>query len=150
MYKDVTIKLLLSVSIIIWAAVTSSSIYGVELVTHPSVKLDHMTTQQLRRVYAKRQLQWESGQIIVVYVLPAKSPTHQQFTLDYLHLFPYQLNRIWHRLSFSGVGTAPIVVYSQAEMLAAVKNTPGAIGYVENVPKDYAVNIVQMEKDDEL
>ena len=150
MYKDVAIKFFLSVSFVISASVFSATTSAVELVTHMSVEIEKMSTQQLRRIYAKRQLQWGSGEMIVVFVLPTKNQVHHQFAINYLHLFPYQLNRIWHRLAFSGVGTAPVVVNSLPEMLEAVQNTPGAIGYVDSVPEEYRVNVVQVENANEI
>jgi ABC-type phosphate transport system substrate-binding protein len=44
---------------------------------------------------------------------------------------PFQLNRLWNRLVFSGVGVAPTELVSQHEMVAKVRNTVGAIGYVD-------------------
>ncbi len=45
-------------------------------------------------------------------------------------MFPYQLDRAWQKLTFSGIGTPPAEVSSAAEMLKLLQSTPGAIGYL--------------------
>lgn len=47
-------------------------------------------------------------------------------------MFPYQLNRIWHKLTYSGLGIAPTVVQSEQELVNAIINTPGSIGYIDD------------------
>jgi len=59
-------------------------------------------------------------------------------------MFPYQLDRIWNKLTYSGLGVAPIMVNTANELIAAVKNTPGAIGYSENVMGDEGMHFVKI------
>jgi len=65
-----------------------------------------------------------------VYVLKEGDALHQQFCKDILRIFPHQLQAGWDRLVFSGTGEAPRVVNSKEEMIRAVSNYPGAIGYL--------------------
>ena len=92
-----------------------------------------------------RQVNWHNGTPIVVYVLASKNPLHQKFCKEQLHLFPYQLDRIWNKLTFSGYGVAPIEVTSESELIQAVKSTKGAIGYVENLSEVKDVNIIKID-----
>jgi ABC-type phosphate transport system substrate-binding protein len=123
MYK----QLLLIVALII-----SFSTHSISIITNPSVNLPSLTTAQLRRIYSMRQTKWPDQQAIVVYVLPSKHKFHRMFSKKVLQMFPYQLDRIWNKLTYSGVGNGPIVVNSPAELIKAVGNTAGAIGYAED------------------
>lgn len=79
-----------------------------------------------------RQLYWSDNSAIIVFVLPSQHDLHQRFAKEILQIFPYQLNRIWHKLTYSGLGVPPTVVASQQELIQAVINTPGSIGYIDN------------------
>ncbi len=106
---------------------------AIEVVTHHQV-IDHsLTKSQLRRIYTMRQLYWSDNSAISVFVLPSQHDIHQRFAKERLQIFPYQLNRIWHKLTYSGLGVAPTIVDSEQELIQAVINTPGAIGYIGDV-----------------
>jgi ABC-type phosphate transport system substrate-binding protein len=106
---------------------------AIEVVTHPKVTDNSLTKSQLRRIYTMRQLRWSDNSVISVFVLPSQHDLHQRFAKERLQIFPYQLNRIWHKLTYSGLGVAPTVVKSEQELIQAVTETPGAIGYIDGV-----------------
>ncbi len=111
----------------------ASQAIAIEVITHPHVIDNNLTKSQLRRIYTMRQLRWSDNSAIRVFVLPSQHPLHQRFAKEKLQIFPYQLNRIWHKLTYSGLGVAPTVVESEKELIQAVINTPGAIGYIEDI-----------------
>lgn len=108
----------------------SSRAVAIEIVTHPQVTEISLTKSQLRRIYTMRQLRWSDNSAINVFVLPSQHDLHQRFAKERLQIFPYQLNRIWHKLTYSGLGVAPTIVASEKELIRAVTKTPGAIGYI--------------------
>jgi ABC-type phosphate transport system substrate-binding protein len=112
---------------------STSQAMAIEVVTHPNVTDNNLTKSQLRRIYTMRQLRWSDDSAISVFVLPNHHPIHERFAKEQLQIFPYQLNRIWHKLTYSGLGVAPIVVDSEQALIQAVLNTPGAIGYIEDM-----------------
>jgi ABC-type phosphate transport system substrate-binding protein len=91
-----------------------------------------------------RQVRWANDETIIVYVLPSQHTVHKVFSKDMLHIFPYQLDRIWKKLTFSGLGVSPRIVQSQSELIRAVSSTPGAIGYVEALDKGVHVNVIKV------
>jgi ABC-type phosphate transport system substrate-binding protein len=113
---------------LLWAC----SAFATEVVTHPAVPLDQLTVTQLRGIYSMRQQNWPNGTAVRVFVLPAKSALHQSFAKEKLQMFPYQLDRIWQKITYSGLGTAPVVLTSEQQMREMVATTEGAIGYIEN------------------
>jgi ABC-type phosphate transport system substrate-binding protein len=108
----------------------TSQVSAIEIVTHYQVSDRNLTKSQLRRIYTMRQLRWSDNVAITVFVLPTQHDLHQRFAKEHLQIFPYQLNRIWHKLTYSGLGVAPTIVKTEQELFQAVINTPGAIGYI--------------------
>jgi len=116
------------------------------VIVHSTVSEQRLSVSQLRRIYSMRQVKWSNNQPIVVFVLPSQSALHQSFCKDTLKLFPYQLDRVWDKLTFSGLGVAPTEVSNVEALVRAVKNTPGSIGYVGRLLKDEEVNIINVYK----
>ncbi|MCV2886166.1 hypothetical protein OE749_15845 [Aestuariibacter sp. AA17] len=98
--------------------------------THPKVDGSKLTKGQLRNIFTMRQSVWPNGEQIRVFVLKSDNTLHQQFCKEILGMFPYQLERIWNRLTYSGVGELPNIVETEEEMLIKVTTSPGAIGYI--------------------
>jgi len=124
----------------------SSTVYAIEVITHLSVNKPMLTTAQLRRIYTMRQIQWSDGIRITVFVLPRQHALHLRFSKEQLQMFPYQLDRIWNKLTYSGLGVAPIMLNTPEELIKAVQNTPGAIGYVDYVEPVKDEEIVHVVK----
>ena len=88
-----------------------------------------------------RQITWPNEQAITVYVLSNQHQTHQIFSTKVLRMFAYQLDRIWNKLVYSGLGEGPIKVQSEMEMLERVRQKPGAVGYVLQQSNDVNINV---------
>jgi ABC-type phosphate transport system substrate-binding protein len=100
---------------------------------------------QLRRIYTMRQTQWSDAQRITVFVLPRQHLLHIQFSKAYLEMYPYQLDRIWNKLTYSGLGVAPIIVTSPEALIDAVKSTPGAIGYIGKLKDEKGFYVIDVK-----
>ncbi len=124
----------------------SPTVIAVDVIVHPSVSESNVTTSQLRRIYTMRQTQWSDGHPIVVFVLPKQHSLHQRFSKERLQIFPYQLELIWNKLTYSGLGVAPIIVSTPEALIDVVVKTPGAIGYTEKIVDKGVVNVINIEK----
>lgn len=105
-----------------------------ELIAHPGLGVDSITTNEARLFMTMRLKTWPSGAPVRVFVLPDDDPLHRRFVTEVLGLFPYQLRAVWDRQVFSGTGQAPTTVASEGEMIRRVAATPGSIGYAKSVP----------------
>lgn len=105
-------------------------LYAVDVVVHPTVAADQLSPVQLRAIFSMRQSRWPDGSAIRVFVLASDDTTHLNFSRQRLQMFPYQLDAIWNRQRFSGIGSFPTQVTSENEMQQALKVTEGAIGYL--------------------
>jgi len=145
--KGAVKKLVMLVFMMLWShdvfAVGSAATPLVAV--HPAVPVDHLSQAQLRSIFLKRQVIWPDGVAIKVFILPVKSATHRQFSQSHLQMFPYQLDRAWQKLTFSGIGTPPAEVSSAAEMLKLLQSTPGAIGYLPADNETTDAKIIQIK-----
>jgi ABC-type phosphate transport system substrate-binding protein len=102
----------------------------VTVVANSSVANSQISAKQLRRIFSMRQSNWANGKPIQVFVLPSDSEVHLAFCKQALSMFPYQIERMWNKFAYSGLGVKPIVVKNENEMLKMVAQTEGSIGYV--------------------
>jgi ABC-type phosphate transport system substrate-binding protein len=110
-----------------------------------SVGESTLTTSQLRRIYTMRQTQWPDGQRITVFVLHRDQVLHLKFSKERLEMYPYQLDRIWNKLTYSGLGVAPITVISPAALINAVRETPGSIGYIGKLKDEKGFYVIEVK-----
>ncbi|MBA6415695.1 hypothetical protein H4J50_06670 [Colwellia sp. 6M3] len=143
-HKEENIKTVF-IHIVVVILLFSPRVVAINIISNITADTTSLSIAQLRRIYSMRQVHWQNGLPIVVYVLASKHPLHQQFCREQLRLFPYQLDRIWHKLSFSGFGVAPIEVENQQALIEAIRTTKGAIGYVENLSEVKDVNIIKLD-----
>jgi len=108
------------------------SSYAVEIIVNDSVDLSEVSHQQIKSIYLGQQTHWPSGNLIKLFKLPATHKTHNLFVKNTLGLYPYQFNRRWQKLVFSGFALKPSEVSNEQELLDVIAKTPGAIGYIEN------------------
>lgn len=130
--KGFIIKLYSLAILLISVWLMPAQVSAIEVVTNLQVPEVSLTQAQLRRIYTMRQLRWSDDSVITVFVLPNQHSLHHRFAKERLQIFPYQLNRIWHKLTYSGLGVAPTIVESEQELIQAVMNTPGSIGYIHD------------------
>ena len=116
--------------LLLFTAKVNSQPVDVAIIANPSVVSAELNASQLRSIFSMKQNTWPDGQPIKVYVLSSEHLTHQQFCKQVLRMFPYQVERIWNKLTYSGLGDLPIQVVNEQDMLAKVSQQPGAIGYV--------------------
>lgn len=74
---------------------------------------------------------WRDGVPIRLVVLTENHKLHVGFVSQNVGIQPYQLDRAWQRRIYAGLAEPPIRVDSVEKMLAVVRQTRGAIGYVD-------------------
>lgn len=124
-----------------------SQVPVVQVIVNSSVEPQKMSVTQIRRIFSMRQTTWSNDQPIIVYVLINQHDTHQAFSTNVLGMFPYQLERIWNKLIYSGLGEEPIKVQSEQEMLERISQEPGSIGYVMQAVRLEKVKRIEVFKE---
>lgn len=117
----------------------------IQIIAHPSVQVETLSQAQLRSIYLMRQVVWPDGVAIRVFTLPARSAANLQFCREQLQMFPYQLERVWQKLTYSGTGTPPTELQDLQVMLQTIAATPGAIGYIEKQDETQVVKVIPIK-----
>lgn len=139
--RNIGITLLLGLSLTFFSVPSKA----VTIIANTSIADSVLNKKSLRRIFIMRQTKWSSGEPIKVFVMKQNSDSHQAFCKSTLGLFPYQLERQWNKLVYSGLGEAPFVVDDDEHMLEQIASTPGAIGYVEEYQPRDGVKVVALE-----
>jgi hypothetical protein len=70
------------------------------------------------------------GEIVMPVEPSAKTPMRQRFTLEIYGKQVIAISAYWQQMIFSGKGIPPPEKSTDADVVAYVRDTPGAIGYV--------------------
>jgi len=106
--------------------------FGQNIIVNSKNPHTEISKNMLRAIYSMKLRTWQNGLPITVFILSPDSEAHQKFCLKNLGVFPYQMQRKWDVMVFSGTGQAPIVLADESEMRKKISEIPGAIGYVLN------------------
>lgn len=136
----------LIISIFLFFSLLGSPCHSVSVVTNPSVHQQDISLQQLRAIYTLQQRHWPDGTPITVFRLSnSQQSLHPQFCQELLRVYPSQLEQLWDRLVFSGQAERPHSFNTPQEMLRAVAQTPGAIGYSDKKVSDDQVKFLPVK-----
>jgi len=102
----------------------------VKVIANGSIKADMISTNEVKSVFLE-----EYGSLNGIHVEPVlekDGPVHEAFLHEYLGGTDDDLQSYYRALVFSGRGSMPKQLDSDAEVLAYVARTRGAIGYVSS------------------
>lgn len=131
--------------LVLFLLLPMASAGAVEIIANKDVAVDRLSVANARAIFGMRQVKWPDGSLIRVFVLPDAHPAHGALCKERLNIYPYQLRQSWDRLVYSGMAQAPTEVASEAEMIARVAATPGAIGYASRVQDNEKVRVLHVE-----
>jgi TonB family protein len=100
----------------------------VKVIANPGIQADAMSLADLRGVFLE-----EKNSLAGMHVEPIlekSGPVHEAFLKEYLEKNADSLRTYYRTLVFTGKGSMPKTVGSDAEVIAYVARTKGAIGYV--------------------
>jgi TonB family protein len=101
----------------------------VKLIANLSVKADMISSGDLKKVFLQEKISLEDGSHVEP-VLERDGPVHKAFLREYLATTDEDLQTYYRVLVFTGRGSLPKELGSDAEVVAYVGRTRGAIGYV--------------------
>jgi TonB family protein len=110
-----------------WNALASD----VKVIANSSVKADTISAAELKRVFLEEKISLGDGTHVEP-VLEKDGPVHEAFLQEYLGISEDDLQAYYRTLLFTGRGFMPKVLGSDAQVVAHVARTRGAIGYVSS------------------
>ena len=96
-------------------------------VSNPTTQLSRL---KLGEMFLKKTPRWADGHPIQPVEPPGKSPVRQRFDLEIFGKQVIAVSAYWQQMIFSGKGVPPPERSNDADIVAFVRETPGAVGYV--------------------
>lgn len=118
---------------------TAPATAQVAVVAHPDVSDASASAQTLLQIYSLEKTRWSDGAAIVP--LDASGPAQDAF-YSAIGQSTAQMRRVWLRKKLSGEGQPPASLGSDAEVIARVSSTPGAVGFVRASAVTDAVKVL--------
>ena len=101
---------------------------AVRVIANPSVKMDSISASELKSVFLEEKSSLAGSHVEPV--LTRSGPAHDAFLWQYLGKTDSDLQTYYRSLVFTGRGAMPKTLNSDAEVVAYVARTSGAIGYI--------------------
>jgi ABC-type phosphate transport system substrate-binding protein len=102
------------------------------VVVNPSNPVTALSRTEASRLFLRSATQWPNGEHVKPVDLSRGSAVRAAFTKEVLGRSPGAIEQYWTQAVFSGRAVPPPEKRSDAEVLAYVRETPGAIGYVSS------------------
>jgi TonB family protein len=123
-------KLLSLVAVVVFFAPLPVIAGDVKMIANTSIKADMISAKEVKSVFLQESNSLRDGTHVEP-VLEKDGPVHETFLREYLTAgTDGDLQSYYRALVFSGRGSMPKQLGSDAEMVAYVARTKGAIGYV--------------------
>ena len=101
-----------------------------KLIVHPSNPATQLTRLKVGEIFLKKAPRWPDGHVVMPVEPPGKSAVRQRFTLEIYGKQVIAISAYWQQMIFAGKGVPPPERATDAEVVAFVRETPGAVGYV--------------------
>ena len=113
----------------------------VAVIVHPANQ-NVLSADIVQRIYLGRDKSFPDGSQAVPVALPDNVPNTEAFNNELLKKSSSQVKAYWSKLIFTGKGTPPKTVASDAEMMQLIGTNPNLIGYVDAASVDGSVKVV--------
>jgi TonB family protein len=113
----------------------------VKVIANQSVRVDTISAEELKSIFLEEQRTLGDGTHVEP-VLARQGPAHETFLKQYLNKTDDVLQTYYRSLVFTGRGSMPKALSSDAEVVAFVSRTRGAIGYVSSETQTDGVKIL--------
>lgn len=115
------------------------------IIANPSVSVDGITKDNLKKIFSGQQVVWGDGQPVRPAILE-DGEIHKEFVSGYLDKTPNQFQTYWRKMVFTGQGIQPRTFGSEEELIDYVAKTAGAVGYISSSSEAAKTKTLQVEK----
>jgi ABC-type phosphate transport system substrate-binding protein len=132
------------VGVLIFVATSPAAAAAVKVIAHSSVQVSQVSPDELKGVFLETRTSLADGSQVEP-VLLKSGDVHDEFVKQYMGKTAAGLENYYRSLVFTGKGAMPKILKSDAEVLAYVKKTRGAIGYVSDGASTEGVKILDVK-----
>jgi ABC-type phosphate transport system substrate-binding protein len=115
-----------------------------KVVANSSVSVRALSRHALSDLFMKKSANWEGGAAAAP-VDNASAALREEFSRSVHGKAAAAVKSYWNQQIFSGRSLPPLEKPSDADVLAYVKATPGAVGYVSNAADTSGVKVLALE-----
>lgn len=123
---------------------TASARAQVMVIVNPGVSVNSISKSELRNVFTGESFKLKDGSHVKP-VLLKEGPTHSEFLSSDLSMSAVGLLVCWRQQVFSGQAAMPQTFSSEAEEVAYIAKTPGAIGYIGPSTPHESVKVLEVK-----
>ena len=132
--------LILSTALLLFSTlVHSETVVVIASASSPVSKLDK---EQVANLFLGKSSSYPDGSAAVPIEQTDATPAHDEFHKSITEKSASQLKSYWSKMIFSGKGTAPKEVASNAELLKLLASNPAMIGYIDKTAVDKSVKVI--------
>jgi ABC-type phosphate transport system substrate-binding protein len=119
---------------------------GFKVIAHPQVAGRTLSNRDVSDMFMKRTTSWADGSHVKPVDLLVTASTREAFSRAVHGKSARAVKTQWSQIIFTGQGTPPPEVASDAKVLEFVLSTPGAIGYVSGDFPTGAARVLTVEE----
>ncbi|MBU0994398.1 MAG: substrate-binding domain-containing protein [Proteobacteria bacterium] len=123
-----------------FAGLTCSAGEEISIITNLSVPKGNVTRDVIKNIYSGKLAKWPDNQNIVLSIMEG-TETHKEFLYTYVNKPEAQFTNTWRKKMFTGQRSYPKNFNNAQDLVDFVRNTKGAIGYVNTDEKTNGVNV---------
>ena len=101
-----------------------------KVIVHPTNATTQISRLKVGEMFLKKLTRWPEGAPVMPVEPSAKTPMRQRFALEIYGKQVIAISAYWQQMIFSGKGIPPPEKSTDVDVVAYVRDTPGAIGYV--------------------
>lgn len=101
-----------------------------QVIVHADNPTTEISRAELRDYFLGRATRWPHGAAVRPIDLPESSPVREEFSRAVLGKEIPAVRSYWLTMVFAGRGTPPVELETEDAVVAAVRSSPPAIGYV--------------------
>lgn len=103
---------------------------GYAVIVNEANSVATLSAEEVSKIFFKKTHRWTNGQDVVPVDLPESAPAREAFSAAVHGKSVGAVRAYWQQQIFSGRAVPPAEKPSDEQVVAFVRSTPGAIGYV--------------------
>ena len=133
------------VALLLVGSAAGARAQGYKVIVNASNASTRLSKSQVAALFLKKTDRWSSGAAAVPVDLKDDAPAREAFSKKVLGRSTTAVLAYWTQMVFSGRNVPPATRPSEADVVAFVRSTPGAIGYVSESTPASGVAVVTIE-----
>ncbi|NOY63240.1 MAG: phosphate ABC transporter substrate-binding protein [Gammaproteobacteria bacterium] len=130
---------------LLFMVITGQAVADVAVVANKGIGVDSISAKEAKKVWLGKTKSL-GGTSVKPADLPKGNASRDHFYSHVVKKSEKKLKAYWAKIVFSGKGSPPKPLGSDAEVVSWVASTPGAVGYVDSTAADDSVKVLMVSE----